>query len=154
MFRMSMIMIAALGLAFVSVDAAAEKNKAAHSAKETAKLNKNTKAKKKARKVFKKKLGKLDKSAFRSDPSPKCIRMYQDFARKYHTCMDKTDNKTQCGGCSDANDTIKKAQDAGCSVYHLDGMIKDVAGMEKKLGCRSLGADVDTAPSKEAEGGN
>ena len=154
MFRISMILTAVMGLAFVSLDAAAERKKAAHSAKKTAKVNqKNTKGKKKTGKLINKKFGKLNKSAFRADPSAKCVRMYQAFARKYHTCMDKSDNKTQCGGCSDANEAIKKATEAGCSVNHLDGMIKDVAGMERKLGCRALGGDADKKPTKESEGG-
>ena len=153
------ITVALAGLVFVSVDASAKRNEAAHSSKKKVKTGKKGKAVKvrqgKGRKVkIKKKFGKVTKSAFRSDPSPKCEKMYRNFQAQYHTCMDKTDNKTQCGGCSDASDTIKKAQDAGCSVYHLDGMIKDIAGMEKKLGCRDLGSDVDTAPEKEAESGN
>ena len=154
MFRMSMIITAALGLAFVSLDAAAERNKTSHSAKKTAKVNKtDTKGKKKTGKRIKKKFGKVNKSAFRADPSPKCVRMYQAFARKYHTCMDKSNDKTQCGGGSEAKDALKKATESGCSVNHLDGMIKDVAGMEKKLGCRALGSDADTNPTVEAEDG-
>ena len=151
MIRMSMIAIALAGLVFVSVDASAKRNEAAHSSKKKVKTGKKGKAVKarqgKGRKVkIKKKFGKVTKSAFRSDPSPKCEKMYRNFQAQYHTCMDKTDNKTQCGG-SAMPLTPSKSQDRLLCLpprRHDQGR----TGMEKKLGCRDLGSDVDTAPEK------
>ena len=168
--RISFVTLTLTALALIGSDAIAKRSSADKSAKNKATATKSTKsASKRAKKQAKaKKTSKILKKRFKNNKGiPKvtrnamggkkereCRRLYRRFANSYNTCMDQSDSKTQCGGCGSASDTVTEAQNKGCSLNHLDGMIKDVGSQSKKLGCSTLEAGPATAPQTEAELGN
>ncbi len=169
-FKTSLLTLSLFALALIGSNALAETNtvnsatkKKATTSKEAKSAKKRVKTRLKAKKMSKimkkrfkknKKLRKVSRNAMGGQNQRECRRLYRRFANSYNTCMDQSDSKTQCGGCGSASDTVTEAKNKGCSLNHLDGMIKDVGSQSRKLGCDTLEAGPTTAPQTEAELGN